>query len=55
MSRHDMFLEGPPHLRGMIRNRQIESLQATISDPEDAINPNFHAGPPHHIEVDPHG
>ena len=51
VSRYDMFLEGPPHLRGMIRHRQIRRLQATISDGEDAINPNFHAGPPHEIEL----
>ncbi|MDQ3641021.1 MAG: hypothetical protein M3450_06035 [Actinomycetota bacterium] len=55
VNRYDMFLEGPPHLRGMIRNRHIESLQATISDGEDAVNPNFHAGPPHHIDLEPIG
>ena len=53
VNRYDMFLEGPPHLRGMIRNRHIESLQASISDAEDAINPNFHAGPPPDVELEP--
>ena len=55
VNRYDMFLEGPPHLRGMIRNRHIESLQAAISDGEDAISPHFHAGPPHHLQLDPIG
>ena len=51
--RYDMFLEGAPHLRGMIRNRQVEGVETVISETEDAINPNFHAGPPLRIALDP--
>ncbi len=51
--RYDMFWEGEPHLRGMIRNRGVEELDLAISDAEDAVNPNFHAGPPRQIALEP--
>ena len=53
VSRYDMFLEGPPHLRGMIRHRSIDGVAAVVSDREDAVNPNFHAGPPTRIVTEP--
>lgn len=53
VSRYDMFLEGGPHLRGMIRQRWVEGLDTVFTDPEDAVNPHFHAGPPLQMTLDP--
>lgn len=46
VSRYDMFLEGGLHLRGMIREREVAELKIISTDAEDAVNRNFHAGPP---------
>jgi hypothetical protein len=46
VSRYDMFLEGGLQLRGMIRQRQVAGFGIVVTDPEDAVNPNFYAGPP---------
>ncbi len=53
VSRCDLFQEGEPHARGMIRNRQLHDLDVVISDGEDAVNPNFHAGPPEDMALEP--
>jgi hypothetical protein len=49
VSRYDMFLEGGLHLRGMIREREVPELDIVFTDAEDAVNPNFLAGPPHGV------
>lgn len=46
VSRYDMFLEGGLHLRGMIRKSEVADLKITSTDAEDAVNGDFHAGPP---------
>ena len=44
--RYDMFGEGPPFLRGVIRTWSIEGVPGSRADSEDSVNPFFHAGPP---------
>lgn len=44
--RHDMFGEGPPYLRGVIRTWSIDGVSGSRTDAEDSISMFFHAGPP---------
>lgn len=44
--RHDMFGEGHPFLRGVIRTWSVDGTLGSRSDSEDSVNAFFHAGPP---------
>jgi len=44
--RSDMFGEGPPFLRGVLRTWSIDGVPSWRTDSEDSINMFFHAGPP---------
>jgi len=44
--RSDVFGEGPPFLRGVIRTWSIDGVSGRRTDSEDSINMFFHAGPP---------
>lgn len=46
VGRHDMFGEGHPFLRGVIRTWSVAGIEGSRSDSEDSINAFFHAGPP---------
>ena len=43
--RYDMFGEGPPFLRGVIRTWSIDGVSGSRTDSEDSVSMFFHAGP----------